>query len=290
MLAEFRACPWKFFAQYLEHWKARDESVHLHAGAAYARGLEVMRKAFWDGDAPVAEAEEAGLRALLTAYGDFECPDDSAKSADRMAAAFEYAASQYPLVSDPMKPIKRGTNHAIEFSFAEPLDFLHPETGEPILYAGRYDQIVEYADQPFGFDDKTTSSLGASWARQWDLRSQFTAYCWGAQRAGIPVAGFIVRGIAILKTKFDTQQAITYRAPWQIEEWLDTVHQDLEDMRRYWETGREWKRNLSESCNAYGGCGLRKVCLTPSAERGVWLEQDFERRVWDPILREETRL
>lgn len=285
MIAEFRACPYLFFKTYMEHWKTRQLSVHLHAGAAFARGCEVGRKAFWDAGIPERDAIAKGLLALLTAYGDFECPDDSPKSADRMAAAYEYMCSSYPMLHDPMKPIKLGDGHAIEFSFAEPLDFTHPTTGQPVLYSGRFDQIVEYANQPFGFDDKTTGSLGASWSKQWDLRSQFTAYCWGARKADIPVAGFIIRGVGILKTKFDTQQAITYRAPWQIEQWYETLMQDLTDMRGYWER-QFWKRNLSESCNAYGGCSMRRVCL--SQDPDTWLRQDFERRRWDPITRTET--
>jgi hypothetical protein len=284
MIAEFRACPWKFFTTYLQHWKTRNLSVHLHAGAAFARGLEVGRKAFWDQGFPEQEAIALGMGALLTAYGDFECPEDSPKSADRMAAAYEYSMSMYPMSQERMPPIRLGDKHAIEFSFVEPLDFLHPTTGQPVLYSGRYDQIVEYAGQPFGFDDKTTGSMGAAWPKQWDLRSQFTAYCWGARRAKIPVAGFIVRGTGILKTKFDTQQAITYRAEWQIEQWMETLLQDLRDMQTYWERGF-WKRNLSESCNAYGGCGYKKVCQ--SQDPGPWLAVDFARRVWNPILREE---
>jgi hypothetical protein len=284
MIASWRACKRAHNLAYMEHWKPKYLSVHLHAGAAFARGLEVGRKAFFDEGRPEADAIALGMGALLEAYGDFPCPEDSPKSADRMAAAYEYAMHEYPMTGDPMKPLLLGGKHAIEFSFVEPLEYAHPESGEPILYSGRFDQIVNYAGQSFGFDDKTASSLGASWSKQWDLRSQFTAYCWGLRQAKINVDGFIVRGVAILKTKFDTQQAITYRPQWMIDQWYESVIEDLEDMVSAWDRGY-WAPNFSESCNAYGGCEFRKPCL--SEEPAPWLESSFERRRWDPVLRKE---
>ena len=48
MLASFQSCPQKCFRTYLEHWKPKAESVHLVAGGAFARGVEVARKAFYE--------------------------------------------------------------------------------------------------------------------------------------------------------------------------------------------------------------------------------------------------
>lgn len=595
MIADWRACRRATWYKSFRHFKPKAKSVHLHAGAAFAKGCEVGRKAFYDESLPEDAAIAKGMGALLTAYGSFECPAESAKSADRMAAAYEYGMSAYPMSSDPMQPANIGGKRAIEFSFVEPVDFVHPVTGLPILYSGRFDMIVDYAGQLFGLDDKTTSSLGASWSKQWDLRcfdrktelltregwkrvdklqegeevvqwqdgqlefvcakdvhgsiyegdmislqasrldqlvtpnhrtplflrrggqkaveagklhkedrkhkiplsghlsteklpaamqqyvaalqadgtlrkskgladegqghrehmpfpgaqfnftkerkrvrllrilkdmaanytvqadggiyisgferlqemammlltpekmfkadtfelydetfleelehwdgwnnqyytvvrsnaefvqtvahtngwrasvqlkinhtqsyvvclskqttcelaamsiserksdgtvfclsvpsgfvltkrndcvsvsgnSQFTAYCWGAAKASVPLAGFIVRGLAILKTKFDTQQAITYRPDWMIAQWYESILEDLRDMRDAWERDY-WKPDFSEACNAYGGCEFRRVCL--SKDPTPWLENDFARRVWDPITRTETEI
>ena len=315
LMSHFRACPRSAFLSSFEHWKPRTRSVHLHAGAAYARGLEVARLAYYGGiytllvdyetddkgkKKPVWRSEqrepfierasiEAGLHALIVAYGDFECPPDSAKSLERMMGAFEYYFTQYPMTSDAATPARLPGGLGVEFSFAEPIDIAHPETGDPLLYCGRFDMICDYAGQRFGEDDKTTSQLGASWSKQWDLRSQFTAYTWGARKASIVLDGFIIRGVSILKTKYDTQQAITYRPAWVVDRWYEQLLADVRRMIAAWESGY-WDYNLDEACNAYGGCQFRKICMTEPARVDNWLPIDFERRRWDPITRTETLL
>lgn len=307
LVAAFRACPTQAFYTYFQHWKPRGVSVHLHAGKAFAAGAEATRLAYYlgryrvpDGAGGYTEVARAtgleresiacGLRVLLAEYGDFECPADSAKSAERMAGAFEYFFSVFRLSEDKAVPVTIGEHRGIEVSFTQPVDFPHPETGEPILFTGRLDMLTEYAGQLFGEDDKTTSQLGASWARQWELRSQFISYSWGVRKLGYDLAGFLVRGISILKTKYDHAQAICYFPPWLVDEWYEQlVTRDLPLMRFMWESGK-WGKNLSESCNAYGGCDFKSICLSDPAARSAWLEGSFERRQWDPVTRTETRL
>lgn len=289
LIAAFRSCPQKAFLEYFQHFKPKSPSVHLHAGKAFAKGLEEARRAFYLENLPHEECVEIGLRSLLTEYGDFPCPEDSAKSATRMAGAMEFYFDKYPMYDDKCIPAPMpGGKKGIEFSISEPIpEIIHPETGDPILYVGRMDMLAEYAGALYGEDDKTTSSLGASWSKQWDMRSQFTGYVWGAKKMGFDLNGFIVRGISILKTKYDTQQAITYRPEWFINRWYDQLLRDLTRMILMWETGY-WDFNLDHACEEYGGCIFKKVCL--SSNPGPWLEADFERRRWDPVTREEYPL
>jgi len=286
LIAAFRSCPQKAFLEFFEHWKLRDPSVHLHAGAAFARGLEVARTAFYTEGRSPADSVALGLRALIEAYGEFECPADSAKSLERMAGALEFYFERYPLGQDQAIPMSLpGGKRGIEFSFLEPIEILHPTTGNPILYSGRFDMIVNYQNLALGEDDKTASQLGASWPRQWDLRSQFTAYTWGAKQAGIKLDGFLVRGVSILKTKYDTLETITYRPEWQIQRWYAQMLRDVRRMIASWESGI-WDFNLDHACAEYGGCPFRGVCQLVRPEH--LLRQQFERRVWDPVRRVET--
>lgn len=312
MLATFKSCPAKFFMEYVQNFKSRGISVHLHAGGAFAKGMEVARKAFYtghhdqlqtvgttetgeslsewreiscvSGDADYAIG--AGLGALLSYYGNFECPDDSAKSANRMAGAFEYYFDNYPLSNDDGQPVAYGPENkrAIEFSFAHPLPITRPDTGEPIVYCGRMDSILAYTGGTFICDEKTTSQLGATWSRQWDLRSQFTGYAWGSRESGLKVDGVIVRGVSILKTKYETQQAISYRPQWLVDQWYDELLSWVNDIKMCWQTGR-WVHNYDHACAEYGGCGFKTVCQ--SEDPAKWLEVGFERRVWNPLLRTE---
>lgn len=288
LMSAWRSCPRKAFLEYFEHWKIKDQSVHLHAGGAYAHGLERARVAYYsEGKSPEVSVAE-GVAALLQFYGTFECPPESAKSAERMAGALEFYFDRYPLGEDKAVPLTLpGGKRGIEFSFLEPLDIKHPETGNPILYSGRMDMMVEFEGMKLGEDDKTTSSLGSSWARQWDLRSQFTGYTWGAGRAGIKLDGFLVRGVSILKTKYDTQQAITYRPQWMIDRWYEQLLRDVTKMIYAWETGYfDW--SLDHACEEYGGCPFKRVCLM--RDPTPLLETQYERRRWDPVTRVETKM
>lgn len=294
ILAAFRSCPQKMFRTYIEHWKPQSESVHLVAGGAFAKGLEVARTAFYEGkghkgaEVPRGDREAAeghGIAALMEHYGDFYPPADSPKSLERMCGALEFYFSHYPLGGGGTEPITlAGGARGIEFSFAEPLNINHPVTGNPILYTGRSDMIAHFAGGVYVFDEKTTSQLGPSWSRQWELRSQFTGYCWAAGQSNIKVDGAIVRGVSILKTKYDTQQAITYRSEYEIDRWVKQVEQDLKRMIAMWESGW-WDYNLDHACGEYGGCSLAQICKSPNPE--TWLNQYFEQRVWDPLAKRE---
>lgn len=286
VLSTFRSCPQKFFRQYVEHWKPLSQSVHLIAGGAFASAIEAARNAFYVNGRPAADAEAEGLSALVKHYGDFVCPDDSAKSLERMLGAFEFYLFNYPLGADGATPITLSSGRkGIEFSFAEPLEVRHPVTGDPILYTGRSDMIADrHATGVWIYDEKTTSSLGATWGRQWEMRSQFTGYSWAARRQGIKTAGTIVRGVSILKTKYDTLEVPTYRSYYEIDRWESQVNRDIQRMIRCWEEGY-WDWSLDGACTDYGGCSLVSVCKSSNPDE--WLPAKFEKKVWDPLARKE---
>lgn len=288
MMKSFKGCPRKAELEYFNHWKPKNPSVHLHAGGAFAHGLEAARRAFYEQGKPHEDCVAIGAGALLEFYGDFECPDHIAKSPSRMVGALEYYFSNYRMDTDHAKPYEWAPGkRAIEFSFATPLPVDHPTSGEPLIYSGRSDMIVDMAGGLFIEDDKTASQLGASWQSQWDLRSQFTGYCWSAKQASLPVDGVLVRGVSILKTKYETQQVITYRREWEMQRWLEQLVIQLERMKQMWAAGA-FDYNLDEECNAYGGCLFRRVCMSQDPQ--PWLEGYYEQRVWDPLTHTENRL
>lgn len=288
MLSTFRSCPQKMFRTYMQHWKPRGESVHLVAGKAFAAGIETARRAFYEQGLSADDACGAGIQALVEEYGDFECPPESSKSLDRVAGALAFYFDNYPLTNEGNAAIPLhfpGGKRGIEFSFAEPLPVNHPTLNQPLLYSGRADMTATFAGGTYVFDEKTTASLGSSWGRQWEMRSQFTGYCWASRAVGIPVAGVVVRGVSILKTKFDTMEVITYRTEHEVERWLHQTTRDIRRMIALWEEGY-WDFSLDHACTEYSGCALVNVCK--SKDPDAWLDLYFERKVWDPLLRQET--
>lgn len=286
LIAALRSCQQKAKLSYVEHYKPQTESVHLVAGGAFAKGVEIARRKFYEDGASAQDSEALGLLALMQKYGDFECPQDSAKSLERTMGALEFYFANYPLGGDGAIPIEFAQNRSgIEFSFAQPLPILHPVSKEPLIFSGRADMIAQFAGAEYIFDEKTTSQLGASWSRQWEMRSQFTGYCWAAKEIGRRPAGVVVRGVSILKTKYDTQQAITYRSDYEIARWYAQTCRDIQRMVEAWESGW-WDYNLDHACAEYGGCSFVQVCKSP--EPDAWLNTYYEKRVWDPLKHEEV--
>lgn len=282
ILSTFKDCNQKAFRAYFEHWRPGEKSVHLEAGGAFAEGVEVARHAFYVEKDPADTAVAKGLIALLKKYGDYEAPEDSPKSWLRMAGALEYYFSVFPLGVDKAIPRTFGDRRGIEFSFAEPLPVRHPVTGNPILYAGRADMVADAMGGVFIYDEKTTTSLGKTWLKKWDHRSQFTSYCWGLRGHDIHPTGIVVRGISILKTSYDSAQAITYRADWEVERWLEITVRQVERMVEAWKTGI-WDHNLDHACASFSGCEFSRPCKSQDPER--WLKIGFHKRRWDPLRR-----
>lgn len=280
-------CPQRFAYEHLYHFRPHRRNVHLHAGAAWATGLEVARRAFYVEGKDEEAALTAGLNALAVAYGDFEPPPKSPKSLPRMMDAFIYFFQRYSLSEDPIQPFVGPNGPMIEFSFVLPLgdDLLHPVTGDPILYSGRADMVALYAGACTIYDDKTTTSLGEQWGKQWDMRAQFSGYSWAAQQYGIPAKQIVARGMGILPTNLDTAIAISYREPWRTERWLYQIKRDIRRAMQLWQEGY-WDLAEADACGSYGGCIFRRTCASPDPL--PWLKTDFVRRRWDPVIRIEV--
>lgn len=289
--AAFVSCPRAAYWEHFLHYKYPAPSIHLHAGKAWAESLEAMRFAYYGDKKDATLSAAIGLARLVEAYGDFQAPErgsGASKSLDRLIEAFTYYCSAFPLESDPVQPHYAADGKPmVEFNFALPLsdDLRHPETGEPILYAGRADMIATYAGSLSIYDDKTTGSLGPTWAAQWNRRGQFSGYSWAARAYGIQVSQIVVRGIAILKTSINHAQAITVRTPHHIAEWHGQIIRDIRRAIVCWEEGY-WDVNLSDACTSYGGCMFQQPCMSNNPE--PWLAGQFQKRRFDPITREET--
>ena len=290
--AAFVSCPRAAYWEFFHHFKPQGESVHLHAGKAWATALEIARTAYYGDNFSAQDAQAMGLQALIMAYGTFQPPErgsGASKSIDRLIEAFSYYFKAFPLETDPVQPhYTKDGKPMVEFNFALPIDvdnLRHPVTNEPILYAGRADMVATYAGSLSIYDDKTTSQLGASWANQWNRRSQFSAYTWAAREYGMQVSQVVVRGIAILKTTINHAQAITIRTPHHVNEWHKQVVRDIKRAIDCYNEGY-FDVNLSESCSSYGGCMFLQPCMSNNPD--PWLEGQFVRKIWDPVTRTET--
>lgn len=284
MRGEFIGCPQSFFQRYILGRQKAGRSIHLHFGSAFAKGLETFRNSFYLDGRAQDEALAAGIAAAIAAWGDFESLDTDTKNLERLIGALEAYVAQYPPATDHVTPLRLANGTlGTEFSFALPLPIRHPETGEPLLYSGRFDMLAEMGGQPYIEDDKTTSQLGALWGQQWRLRAQFTGYAWGAREFGYPIQGAIVRGISILKRGYGHAEVIEQRPQWQIERWHHQLLRDINRMIACWRDG-EWDLALDSACASYGGCQFLDLCAVHEPDK--WLA-DYETRHYDPLAIQE---
>jgi len=283
---DFVACPTKWMYGFLFSITGMAPNVHLHAGGAFAKGLEVARLSFYRDGKSIGEAKRDGLEAIMVSYGNFvPAPTKTGdKSLENVIRAFDSYLQLYPLDRDRIKPFKtQDGKYMIEFTFSIPTEVKNPSTGNPILYSGRCDMIGEMNGNLWVTDEKTTGSLGESWADQWKLESQFTGYCAAARTYGFPVAGALVRGVGLLKTKITHAEVILSRHSWEIDRWWRQLHKDLRRMVQQYE---EFDFDLAiakGACSSYGGCGFTTLCESPEPAR--WLNQ-YRIRVWDPLAKD----
>ena len=284
MLTTYRACPQKFFRSYIQNLTPTAKSPHLHAGGAFAAALEAIRLAAWRDKTSEEDAVAAGLRTFIQYWGDYESLDEY-KTFDRVWGAVEDYVREYPLHSDPVRPyIKADGSPAVEFTFAQELPIAHPETGNALIFAGRFDLLGYFQDQLYVVDEKTTKALGESWTNQWKLRSQFLGYCWACHEHDYPVVGALIRGIAIQKTQYKHLQQPVLYPKWQIERWYETSLRTISDMIRDWHE-ELWDHNYGESCASYGGCAFTPLCSSPQPD--AWLSE-YETRTWNPLHKDPT--
>jgi hypothetical protein len=291
MITTFIECPRRFAWRHLWGF-ARGLGIDLHAGATFAKGMEITRRYFYGTQSPCKGDIDAslvhGIRAMAKEWGKVEVPDDEVKRFPRVVGALEYYFSHaYPPSTDVIQPFMADGEPSVEWNAVVPIDVKHPETGEPFLLTGRFDLFGTLRGERLVIlDEKTTQQLGGQWVQRWRMRSQFTTYIHLAQSFGHKVDTAIVRGIAFYKHNFATAEAIVYRQPWHVEMWYANLIRIVTRMVQQWESGA-FDMALGEACASYGGCMFQDLCDTPDPQS--WVGQ-YKVEHWNPLVRHKIPL
>lgn len=286
MLTSFRACRRQFHTSFVENIASRATSPHLHAGGALAHAFEHTRKAFHIEKLPEDIAILRGVQALMEFWGDYEPPQGISKTFTATCDAFLAYFKEWPLATDPIQP-HENSSRPFEHTFAYPIpEAIHPITGDPYLYCGRFDMFGRHISAEWIVDEKSTQgSLGESWASSWDMRGQFIGYTWAGKREGRDkLMGCCVRGIAIQKTQTYFREVFIPYTDTIIQRWYDTLVKDLNRMSECWRND-DWDYNFGEACASYGGCGYTKLCTADVREN--WLSM-YKPRNWNPLAKDPT--
>ena len=292
MLHAYRSCPQQFYLSYIRRIRAAGTNTHFVCGGAFAKGLEVARRQYVQttqlGVPAILAAEkamEAGLLALITAYGDHE-PSEKNKNKDWLNTAKAYVSylDKWPLHSDYIKVSSFHEKPAVEFTFALELPVTNPTTGMPIFYAGRLDWIGEYNGLLLAMDEKTTRYFKSEWASDWVLRAQFTGYVYACRQYNIPAAGYGIRGTALKMTEIEHQEAIITIPEWRLQRWWLQTIRDVTRMVENWHQDY-YDFNLGDACTSYNGCPFVQLCKVEEPE--TWIEAgDYVENTWSPLMKE----
>ncbi len=289
ILNDFRKCPQYFFNTRVENLGLSTiPSVHLHFGGAFATGLEIARKAFYVSGETPSRAIELGINAALVQWGDYPIPTEGRrqpKSWDGLIELLLGYFEQWPLSSDVVRPAFDGG--AIEFSFAHPLPFTHPETGGPIIYAGRFDMLGQLDQILMVVDEKTTGrTLNAEWSKGWSIRSQFLGYVWACQQHGYDVQTVLVRGCSIQSKGCAYTQSFVPAPHHLVAKWEHQLHRDVRRMLDCHAAGY-WDYNLGDACKnplTSHSCSFQPLCEATKREDWIGLYKVLE--PWSPLRAE----
>jgi hypothetical protein len=295
MMTCFRSCPQKFHLEFCRGLRPAGLSVDLHAGACFASAIEQVTRSVHVDGRPLKDALAIAHARFFVEWGDFEIPEfkRTAKTPDRVWEAVEAYFKLWSPLTDHVQPYRTASGEpTLEYTFAIPLDgetphgiFPQHPSSAPFIYCGRFDLLGNYNGNPCVRDEKTTgSSIGSSWSKSWDLRSQFLGYVWACQQSGIDVNTVVVRGIGIQKTQIVLEETIKVYSQSLIEKWLEQLRRDLWRLRRCYDEGY-FDYNLGDACTAYGHCNFMTACASPTPE--PWLTE-FEVRHWSPLKKNPT--
>ena len=221
------SCQHKHYLEFILGLRPLGISIHLHAGGCFASAIEHVGRRVHEDHQPLDAALKSAHAEYLMRWGDVTANADTPKTRERVWEAVEDYYATYPPLTDHVQPYFVEGKPTIKFTFAEPLDDpefpRHPVSGEPFIYSGRFDRLGQWNGRPVIQDEKTTTSIGANWSNQWQLRAQLCGYVWACRRVGIPVDTVCIRGVGILKTKFHQVEAMITFADWEIERWHRTT-------------------------------------------------------------------
>lgn len=307
-LGMLKTCPRLYQYQMLEGWSSTGESIHLRFGLEYHKALEDFdRFTIADGLSRKDALHETVLQTHLRTR-DWQV-DETSKAgklknrSSLLRTVVDYLDHYSP---DPCKTVVLSNGQpAVELSFRFELSWgpgeqpkeisYNPQTRElkhgtrhqPYLLCGHLDRVVNFADDLFVMDRKTTTTTpGSYYFDGWSPHNQMTLYTLASQVVvGAPVKGVFIDAAQILTHSSAFVRGITYRTQDQIHEWVGDLAYWFSLAETFAQQGH-WPMN-DTACDKFGGCRFRSICSKSPQVREKFLKSEFvqqtEAERWNPL-------
>lgn len=290
-LGWFKECPRKYYYHMIEGYVGKAEPIHLEFGILYHEALEfydILRNRELGHDEAVRETVKSILErtwrddAPWRAAKDLPSDDKaSLKNRENLVRTVVWYLEKFR--DDPAKTV-------INPATGKPMVELHfqfeigGQSPYPYTLCGYLDRVVTFQDQTFVMDRKTTTStLGSYYFEQFDPDNQMSLYTIASQIAfKTPVKGVIVDAAQIAVGFSRFVRSFVFKTADQIDEWMKDLHIWLRQAEVY-ATKAYWPQN-DKSCHKYGGCAFRDICSKSPSVRDKFLESNFTRRTWNPLV------
>jgi hypothetical protein len=289
-LGLLKSCPWKYYLSLIEGWQPKSMADPLAFGIWFH---EAMEKFYYliaeDTDYDEAIIEVVNQTLLKTGSrndaGVFEPwkPDDNRRTRANLVRAIVWYLDAHR--KDNLTTLIRPNGKpAVELSFKFDLDKKSSGAGENFILAGHLDRVVEFDGRNYVTDYKTSgSTLSSYFFDKFTPSNQMSLYTWaGNVIFDKPLAGVIIDGVQVAVGFNRFGRGFAPRTPEQIEEWMEDTFMWIDMAERY-ALNQHWPMN-DTACSMYGGCDFRGICEKSPKVRESFLEANFTRRVWDPLI------
>jgi hypothetical protein len=319
-LSYIKRCPRLYYYKIIVGYRSKGESLHLRFGGEWHQALWDYEDARHNG-VDHEEAVRIVVYNLFFRTKDWD-PDDPNKNKKALIRTTVWYLEHYR--NDKAKTILYNGRPAVELSFRFPLDWgpkrnphkwlakqskdltIHewyceacgeemlekdrnPDDlgccpGPSYLLCGHLDRVVEYLDDPYVMDRKTTKyTPGSSYFDGFDPDNQMSLYTIAGQVLfQTPIRGVIIDAAQILVDSTRFVRGLTYRTSDRLDEWIQDLHYWLA-LAEHYAKANYWPMN-DTACSMYGGCEFRGICSKSPTVREKFLASKWEKgKPWNPL-------
>ena len=299
-LGLIKTCPRLYQYTMIDGYVGRGESIHLRFGIEYHQALQdydIARATGISHEDAVHDAISDLVRRTHDWSVDETVKPGKYKNRQTIVSLVLDYLDHY--VDDPAETyIKSDGKPAVELSFRFELDW-GPEAGhalgdgpeagtQPYLLSGHLDRVINFNDNLFVLDHKTTTTtLTDYYFAQYEPSNQMTLYSLAGHTVlDAPIKGVCISGAQILLDSPNRfVRRFTYRTPDQLDEWLMDLRFHLANAEHY-ATVEYWPMN-DTACDKFGGCKFRGICSKSPQVREMFLKTDFVKlapdMIWNPL-------
>lgn len=302
-------CPRAFQFYKLNKRERTAERAALKFGGAIHEALEIRYRACMDEGAVqfTDDLLDRCVEKLRSCFTNWTPAPEEWRTFDVAVGALKRYQTLYPIEDSQILAVERPflkplgsivlvnvwtQNHTMVGGVLTPegKPVFHAAITLTILWSGRLDLIKKREDRIYFTDHKTTSMMGPTYFKEFDLASQFHGYSWAIEQelGHLPYA-CEVNALGIRKPtrtgvpyEFERKPILIYRE--LVTEWANDTLTILTTLLSY--ASNEFFPKHTKHCQGkYGECQYKNICISPDqASRDLLLSTgEYSDVTWSPL-------